>query len=101
MARRAADARFPLLAVSPEGTTKAEHCLLRFKSGAFVSGRPVLPICLDYRKRGRGSGKGRGRRREGGKAAASSSFFAGLLDSFLDFLSDSFLDFWRTTHSTS
>lgn len=64
MARRAADARFPLLAVSPEGTTKPEHCLLRFKSGAFVSGRPVLPICLDYRRR---------RRRRSGKRSSSSS----------------------------
>jgi len=51
MAQRAADPRFPLLAVSPEATTKPSHCLLKFKSGAFVSGRPVLPLCLDYRRK--------------------------------------------------
>jgi len=73
MARRAADARFPLLAVSPEGTTKAAHCLLRFKSGAFVSGGAVLPLCLDYRRGGRGAGRGgrgSGGSGKGGRAAA-------------------------------
>lgn len=81
MARRAADARFPLLAVSPEGTTKAEHCLLRFKSGAFVSGRPVLPLCLDYRRRRSNSGTSGGKEEDGKKRAMSlSSLLSSLAD---------------------
>ena len=95
MARRAADARFPLLAVSPEGTTKAAHCLLRFKSGAFVSGGAVLPLCLDYRRGGRGAGRGgrgSGGSGKGGRAAAPrpspalAGALAGLLDLPLDAL---------------
>ena len=38
--------RFPLLMVAPEGTTKNLNVLLRFSTGAFVPGRPVLPVLL-------------------------------------------------------
>ena len=44
-------ARFPILAISPEGTTKSSDCLLTFSTGAFVGGRPVLPVLLHYRSR--------------------------------------------------
>ena len=92
MARRAADPRFPLLAVSPEGTTKAEHCLLRFKSGAFVSGRPVLPLCLDYRRGRRritGRGSGGGKAAGDGKKAPPSSL-SSLVSALADGLSSLF-----------
>jgi lysophosphatidylcholine acyltransferase/lyso-PAF acetyltransferase len=35
--------------VAPEGTTKHGNVLLRFSTGAFVPGRPVLPVLLKYR----------------------------------------------------
>lgn len=35
--------------VAPEGTTKCTQCLLRFSSGAFVAGHPVLPVLLRYK----------------------------------------------------
>merc|ERR1712183_886368 len=38
---------FPLL-VFPEGFTKAARCLLKFRTGAFVSGDPVRPVVLQY-----------------------------------------------------
>lgn len=45
---RAADPRlFPLL-IFPEGTTKAERCLVQFRTGAFVSGQPVQPLVLRF-----------------------------------------------------
>ncbi len=34
--------------VAPEGTTKCTKCLLRFSSGSFVAGHPVLPVLLKY-----------------------------------------------------
>ena len=37
--------------VAPEGTTKHGNVLLRFSTGAFVPGRPVLPVLLKYRHR--------------------------------------------------
>lgn len=102
MARRAADARFPLLAVSPEATTKPEHCLLRFKSGAFVSGRPVLPICLDYRRNsarrgGKASGSEKGDGKKDGKAPSSPSpwSLAGALADLLSDFFDLFLDLFN------
>jgi lysophosphatidylcholine acyltransferase/lyso-PAF acetyltransferase len=49
IAARAADDRFPLLMIAPEGTTKPRHCMLRFSTGAFVPGAPVLPVLLKYR----------------------------------------------------
>lgn len=39
----------PPLLVFPEGTCTTGDALLRFKSGAFVSAQPVLPIVLRYR----------------------------------------------------
>lgn len=36
------------LVVFPEGTTKTEHCLLKFRTGAFVSGEPVQPVVMHY-----------------------------------------------------
>ena len=43
--------RYPLLALAPEGTCKHPNCLLTFSTGAFVGGRPVVPILLHYRAR--------------------------------------------------
>ena len=40
--------RYPLLMIAPEGTTKCGNVLLRFSTGAFVPGRPVLPVRLCY-----------------------------------------------------
>jgi 1-acyl-sn-glycerol-3-phosphate acyltransferase len=51
LAARAADSRFPLVAVAPEATTKAQACLLRFRSGAFEAGRSVAPVLIRYRFR--------------------------------------------------
>lgn len=51
IAQRAADRRFPLLALAPEATTKAKPCLLRFRRGAFAPGQPVCPVLLRYRYR--------------------------------------------------
>ena len=41
--------RFPLVAIAPEATTKAQPCLLTFRRGAFVAGHPVCPVLLRYR----------------------------------------------------
>lgn len=49
IAERSQDSRFPLLMIAPEGTTKSSNVLLRFSTGAFVPGRPLLPILLRYR----------------------------------------------------
>jgi hypothetical protein len=43
--------RFPLFTIAPEGTCKNGNCLLTFSTGAFVGGRPVLPVLLRYRAR--------------------------------------------------
>ena len=43
--------RYPLLMIAPEGTTKHGNVLLRFSTGAFVPGLPVLPVLLKYRSR--------------------------------------------------
>ncbi|KAK9901224.1 hypothetical protein WJX75_001079 [Coccomyxa subellipsoidea] len=56
---RAADPRFPLFAIAPEGTCKHHNVLLRFSSGAFVGGRPVLPVLLKYRSKHFHQGWGR------------------------------------------
>eukprot|EP00884_Botryococcus_braunii_P008376 jgi/Botrbrau1/1753/Bobra.0217s0011.1 len=48
---RAADFRYPLFAIAPEGTTKAADCLLTFSTGAFVGGGPVLPVLFRYKAR--------------------------------------------------
>lgn len=37
----------PLL-LFPEGTTKAARCLVKFRTGAFVSGEPVQPLALRF-----------------------------------------------------
>lgn len=49
LAAHAADDRRPPLAVAAEATTKPGRGLLRYRTGAFVGGAPVLPIVLDYR----------------------------------------------------
>jgi lysophosphatidylcholine acyltransferase/lyso-PAF acetyltransferase len=51
IAERAVDRRFPLLAIAPEATTKAQPCLLKFRRGAFSAGQPVCPVLLRYRYR--------------------------------------------------
>lgn len=43
--------RFPLVAIAPEATTKAQPCLLKFRRGAFAMGLPVCPVLLRYRYR--------------------------------------------------
>lgn len=39
---------FPVFTLAPEGTTKSKECLLKFRKGAFVPGKPVLPVLLKY-----------------------------------------------------
>ncbi|GFR51156.1 hypothetical protein Agub_g13511 [Astrephomene gubernaculifera] len=43
---------FPMICMAPEGTCGDGRGLLEFRTGAFVLGRPVLPICLKYRIKG-------------------------------------------------
>lgn len=45
---RARDTGYPLLALAPEATTKPKECLLKFRKGAFVPGKPVSPILFRY-----------------------------------------------------
>ena len=40
-----------MLVMAPEGTTGDGRCILQFRTGAFVPGVPVLPVCLSYGKR--------------------------------------------------
>ena len=46
--RTGAWAKHPPVLVFPEGTCSTGDALLRFKSGAFVAGVPVLPVALRY-----------------------------------------------------
>jgi len=46
---RAADGRFPMVCLAPEGTTSSGLQLIQFKTGAFLSGHPVLPLVLKYK----------------------------------------------------
>lgn len=46
--KRANTGGFPLLALAPEATTKPKECLLKFRKGAFVPGKPVTPILFKY-----------------------------------------------------
>merc|ERR1712032_1223654 len=39
------------MGVFPEATTKGAKCLVKFRTGAFVSGEPVQPIVLRYPER--------------------------------------------------
>eukprot|EP00887_Chlorella_sp_A99_P002956 scaffold24.g2956.t1 len=48
IATRAADERYPLVMIAPEGTTKDAPCLLKFQRGAFAAGRPVCPVLVRY-----------------------------------------------------
>ena len=48
---RCNDHRFPLLFMAPEATTKPMDCLLKFRRGAFVPGRPVTPVLFRYHSR--------------------------------------------------
>jgi lysophosphatidylcholine acyltransferase / lyso-PAF acetyltransferase len=40
-----------MLSIAPEGTCGDGRSVLRFRTGAFVAGVPVLPIVLWYRKK--------------------------------------------------
>lgn len=51
IADRSRDRRYPLLAMAPEGTCGDGRSILQFKTGAFVSGVPVLPVLLKYNLR--------------------------------------------------
>lgn len=48
ISQRVKDKRFPIICLAPEGTCGDGHCILKFRTGAFVSGAPVLPILLKY-----------------------------------------------------
>lgn len=50
-ARVGGDPNWPNLVLAPEGTCGDGKCLLRFRTGAFVPGEPVLPILLKYENR--------------------------------------------------
>lgn len=50
-ARVRGDPDWPNLILAPEGTCGDGKCLLRFRTGAFVPGAPVLPILLKYENR--------------------------------------------------
>ncbi|KAG2482434.1 hypothetical protein HYH03_018638 [Edaphochlamys debaryana] len=39
---------FPMIAMAPEGTCSDGRGLLEFRTGAFVLGRPILPVCISY-----------------------------------------------------
>lgn len=39
----------PMLSVAPEGTLSHGRCVLKFKTGAFVAGTPVVPFVLRYK----------------------------------------------------
>ena len=45
------DPDWPNLILAPEGTCGDGRCLLRFRTGAFVPGAPVLPVLLKYEGR--------------------------------------------------
>lgn len=38
----------PPVAIFPEGTTTNGHYLLKFKTGAFIAGTPVVPVLVQY-----------------------------------------------------
>merc|ERR1712113_877231 len=42
----ALDAELLRCVIFPEGTTKSSQCLLKFRTGAFVSGAPVQPVAI-------------------------------------------------------
>ena len=48
IAARVADPRWPMVILAPEGTCGDGRCMLRFRTGAFVPGAPVLPVLLSY-----------------------------------------------------
>eukprot|EP00238_Polyblepharides_amylifera_P006509 CAMPEP_0196587124 /NCGR_PEP_ID=MMETSP1081-20130531/56519_1 /TAXON_ID=36882 /ORGANISM="Pyramimonas amylifera, Strain CCMP720" /LENGTH=354 /DNA_ID=CAMNT_0041909223 /DNA_START=144 /DNA_END=1208 /DNA_ORIENTATION=- len=48
IAERAKDPAFPLVFMAPEATCSTGRQLLKFKTGAFVTGQPILPIVLRY-----------------------------------------------------
>lgn len=39
---------WPLIGLFPQGTCSNQKSLIRFKSGAFIPGRPVQPVCIRY-----------------------------------------------------
>lgn len=45
---RSGDPTYPIMCLAPEGTCSDGKCLLKFRTGAFVAGRPVIPILLSY-----------------------------------------------------
>lgn len=48
LSRRQRDTSAPRLCVYPEGTTTNGRYILRFRTGAFVAGMPVLPVVIRY-----------------------------------------------------
>lgn len=49
---RVADPRYPMIAMAPEGTCGDGRCILKFRTGAFVAGAPVLPVLFKYCDKG-------------------------------------------------
>ncbi|GMH35663.1 hypothetical protein BSKO_03531 [Bryopsis sp. KO-2023] len=47
--KRLEDPRYPMICLAPEGTCGNGKCLLKFRTGGFVPGKPVLPVCIKYR----------------------------------------------------
>jgi hypothetical protein len=60
--------------IAPEGTCGDGRGLLEFRTGAFVLGRPVLPVCLKY---GQGDHNPAWGQVRGGPAGAAERIFAG------------------------
>eukprot|EP00803_Ostreobium_quekettii_P008157 evm.model.scf_3012.1 EVM.evm.TU.scf_3012.1 scf_3012:3275-11455(+) len=50
--KRVTDPRYPMLAVAPEGTCGDGRSVMKFRTGAFVAGVPVLPVVLKYHNNG-------------------------------------------------
>ena len=48
IAARVANPRWPMVILAPEGTCGDGRCVLRFRTGAFAPGAPVLPVLLSY-----------------------------------------------------
>lgn len=41
-------AQWPIIGLFPQGTCSNQRSIVRFKSGAFIPGRPVQPVCIRY-----------------------------------------------------
>ena len=46
--RRSSEPGWPQMVIFPEGTNTNGKILIKFKSGAFVSGKPVQPVTITF-----------------------------------------------------